>query len=57
MQETEKRLKDLVSGKSNANGVVSANGVKKAPVKHNRQQMLIFTVTFCPPFFCARICK
>lgn len=43
MQEAEKRLKDLVSGKSKANGIMS-NGLKRGPVKTRQQQMLVFTV-------------
>ena len=44
MQEAEKRLKDLVSGKSKANGIMTANGIKRGQVKNRQQQMLVFTV-------------
>ena len=44
MQEAEKRLKDLVSGKNKANGMLTANGLKKGPSKTRQQQMLVFPV-------------
>ena len=45
LQEAEKRLKDLVSGKSKANGVLASNGLKKATSKRSPQNMLVFTVS------------
>ena len=47
VQEAEKRLKDLVSGKNKANGMLTANGLKKGPSKTRQQQMLVFPVRPC----------
>ena len=45
MQETEKRLKDIVAGKRQAGPLAVANGAaRKGPAGKQRQTMLVFTV-------------
>ena len=58
VQETEKRLKDIVAGKRQAGPLAVANGAaRKGPAGKQRQTMLVFTVRrrqaedslFCEP--------